>query len=152
MSELTKKEKIELIKELCAKHYITPFEIGNNTEISDVGAANIIKGISTNPREKTVDTILKYLEKTIVGKKIPGHTNNEAQQVRDLVAETTTPYYTQAHAEVMSSLNKLIEGQTQIILGVAETLDNTTTMKTLQGFHDAALNRITALLDNARKS
>jgi transcriptional regulator with XRE-family HTH domain len=69
MNDLNNQEKIILIKNICTENYISAFEISQNSEISDVGVSNILKGKSKNPRTKTLDQILIFLEKRITGTK-----------------------------------------------------------------------------------
>lgn len=62
MTDLTTKEKLEMIVELCKTHNITAYEIGKYTGISNVTAHNILTGANENPKAKTVNAILTYLE------------------------------------------------------------------------------------------
>lgn len=64
---LSVKEKIESIIELTEKHHISAYEIGKNTPISKSSAQKIISRTQNNPKHKTLNLILEYIEKTIVG-------------------------------------------------------------------------------------
>ena len=66
---LTIEEKIILIKELCEKHEITSYEFGDKAEISQMSAYNILNGKNLKPKNKTLNVMLDYIEKKIVGTK-----------------------------------------------------------------------------------
>lgn len=83
MRYLTIEEKMALIIDLCRNHHITSYEIGNNTPLNGAGVHRILSGLTKKPRNKTLNTILDYLEKVIVGSKIPGHPNYFAALERE---------------------------------------------------------------------
>lgn len=60
-------KKIEFIKKLAEKHDISAYEIGHNTNISSSSAHKIFSGEQKNPRNKTLNIILDYIEKRIAG-------------------------------------------------------------------------------------
>lgn len=70
MNNLTKKEKLKLVLELCADHSITAYELGKNTTLTDGGAHKILTGESKNPQESSLNNILIYIEKKLVGSKL----------------------------------------------------------------------------------
>lgn len=72
MSALDKKD---LVVKLLKEHEITAYEIGNNTNISALAAQNIIDGNTSNPRNKTLNIILDYIEEKITGSDLKGHAN-----------------------------------------------------------------------------
>lgn len=69
-SALTIEEKINLIKKVCEENDITAYEIGENTSISSMGVHNILTGESKNPRNKTLNIILEYIEKRLLGTRL----------------------------------------------------------------------------------
>lgn len=69
MSDLTNDEKLALIIEICKKHDITAYEIGEKTTVSNVAAHNILTGVTKKPRGKTLNIILTYLENTTASSK-----------------------------------------------------------------------------------
>ena len=87
MRELTNKEKIALIIEICKKHDITAYEIGEKTSVSNVAAHNILTGATENPRGKTLNIILNYVEDKITGKNVPGHRNYKIEEKIHTLAE-----------------------------------------------------------------
>ena len=64
---IRKNEKIELIKRLAKKHDISPYKIGQKTEISISSVSKIFAGEQKNPRSKTLNIILEFLEQEIAG-------------------------------------------------------------------------------------
>lgn len=64
---INKQEKIKLIKKLAEENGITPYQIGLESEVSPSSAAKIFNGEQPNPRTKTLNIILDYIEKKIVG-------------------------------------------------------------------------------------
>ena len=68
MNELTKEEKIKLIRDLCDSEEITAYEIGQATGLDTTGIHRILKGETENPRNKTLNKILDFLEKRQVGR------------------------------------------------------------------------------------
>ncbi|MCG7502419.1 hypothetical protein MHM83_11095 [Tenacibaculum sp. Mcav3-52] len=64
---INKEKKIKLIKELAEKGGITPYQIGLETSISISSATKIFNGEQPNPRDKTLNTILNYIENKITG-------------------------------------------------------------------------------------
>lgn len=66
---ISKEEKIKLIRDIAEKNDIKPYEIGQKTSISSSSAQKIFSGEQKNPRNKTLNIILEYLENTIVGTK-----------------------------------------------------------------------------------
>lgn len=100
MSELQKKK---LVLKLIEKHQITAYEIGKHTNISALAAQNIINGVTKNPRNNTMDPILKYIEKKITGSAVPGHKNYYGYEVK----EPETLYKTVSNYDLQQSLQQL---------------------------------------------
>ena len=70
MYGLSKEEKLKFIIEKSEELAVTAYEFGNNTELSDIGARNILSGESKKPREKNLNIMLEYLENKVLGSKL----------------------------------------------------------------------------------
>jgi len=64
---ITKEEKLALIKKISAENDISAYLIGQNTSISASSAHKILNGGQENPRTKTLNIILEFLEQEIAG-------------------------------------------------------------------------------------
>ena len=64
---ITKEEKLALIKKISAENDISAYLIGQNTSISASSAHKILNGEQKNPRSKTLNIILEFLEQEITG-------------------------------------------------------------------------------------
>jgi len=69
MSDLTTKEKLDLVQKLTKKHGITAYEIGNKTELDTSAVHRILTNEVKKPRDRTLSIILEYIEDKIVGSK-----------------------------------------------------------------------------------
>lgn len=94
---LTTHEKLELIREIAKKHEISSYEIGENTEISNKTAYNILNDDKIKPRNKTLNIILEYLETEIVGKEdsLTLRPKTNEKPILKIVAESSQCYQTQ---------------------------------------------------------
>jgi hypothetical protein len=63
MSLLEKQEKLRIIISKSEELDIKAYEYGQNTDITSVGARNILSGASKNPRSKNIDIMLNYIKK-----------------------------------------------------------------------------------------
>jgi len=63
MYNLTKKEKLDFIKQEIEKQHISAYTISKNTNLTEAGVGKILNGTVKNPHESSIDTILLYLEK-----------------------------------------------------------------------------------------
>lgn len=79
MSELLYEKKLETVRNLCEKHKITAYEIGDATQLDISGVQRILSGETKKPREVTLNKILIYLENKIVGIDIDTSKFNEPQ-------------------------------------------------------------------------
>jgi len=70
MKGLTIKETIEIIKKKCEELEITPYKINKDTGLSSKGVQKILDGITKKPRVETLDTILSYLEKSVLSSEL----------------------------------------------------------------------------------
>lgn len=75
MYGLTKEQKLKFIRETSKKLGISSYDFGKNTLLSDLGARNILDGISKNPRTKNLNIMLDYLESIQTGTHLRGHPN-----------------------------------------------------------------------------
>ena len=66
---ISKEEKIKLIVDIAKKNDIAAYEIGQKTSVSASSVQKIFSGEQKNPRNRTLNIILHYLENAIVGSK-----------------------------------------------------------------------------------
>lgn len=71
MYGLTKEEKLDFIINKSKELGITANDYGQNSEISTMGAHNILTGKSKNPRTKNLNIMIHYLESKVLGTQIP---------------------------------------------------------------------------------
>lgn len=90
MSYLTTKEKLEIILEMCEKHGITAYDIGENTPLNTSGIHRILTGEVTNPRASTVNTIYEYIEEKLLAKNF-----NKSHKITDRTQEPQENYTAQ---------------------------------------------------------
>lgn len=64
---MNKLDKVKLMLKLIKEHNLTAYEIGKHTKISTFAIQKILNGDTKNPNETTVDIILSFLDKAIVG-------------------------------------------------------------------------------------
>lgn len=67
MYGLTDEYKLEFIIKKSKELGITAYEYGQNTQISELGARNILNRVSEKPRTKNLNIMLEYLESKVVG-------------------------------------------------------------------------------------
>lgn len=70
MYNLSKKEKLEFVLEKCKELSISAYEIAKNSNLTEAGIIRILNGTSKNPHENTLDSIILFLEKKVLGKNI----------------------------------------------------------------------------------
>lgn len=63
----SKHEKINFIIEKVSEKNLSAYTISKNTTITHSGASRIIKGISKNPHENSLNEIIKYIEVKVLG-------------------------------------------------------------------------------------
>lgn len=111
---LTLKEKTDLVIDLCHKNDITAYEIGKETGLSTAGVQKILNNEVNKPRNKTLNTILEYIENKIVGtaldnKNIEESLLKEPNQARykPIINPTgVVPYY---NVEISGAFNSSFE-------------------------------------------
>lgn len=82
-------EKIKMVKELCEKHEITSYELGEHAEISQMSAYNILTGKNLKPKNKTLNIIINYIEKKITGSQYnPEENLNLVEEPKENLADT----------------------------------------------------------------
>lgn len=69
MYNLTNKEKLKHIVKFSKELGVTAYEFGEKTNITAVGARNILEGESKNPRTRNLNMMLKYLQEKQMSKK-----------------------------------------------------------------------------------
>lgn len=124
---LSKEEKLSLIKDLCNKHDITAYQIGEGTDLNTSGVHRIFSGEIKNPRNKTLNTILEYIEEKITGSQVPGHKNYNPTAV----AEAPTAYnnHTDRVAAIEKMVKRLEHNQNIIASSLADVLLDTSQIK-----------------------
>lgn len=149
MSTLTRKEKLDLVLSLCENHGFTAYEIGKATGLDISGVHRILTGEVVNPRTKTLNSILKYIESHVSGKKIRGHPNYQEQP--EQLAELHEPGN---HIKIGESLNRLEgmikNGHSIIADGIAELLLDTDEILDTQKEHTQLFYRLTTIIENRR--
>jgi hypothetical protein len=70
MYGLNNKEKLDFIVETSKKLQVTAYEFGEKTELSTVGAHNILTRASKNPRAKNLNLMIEYLQDKVLGENI----------------------------------------------------------------------------------
>ena len=92
---LTIEDKVKFIQEASRKHHISAYEYGTKTTISTPSAQRILEG-SGNPRNKTLNIMIAYIEQRIVGaeklnKVISNITEADKKIITNTVVEKLTP-------------------------------------------------------------
>ena len=67
MYNLTKKEKLEFVLKNQKELNISANSISKNTKLTEAGVQRILKGISKNPQEDSLNQIMEFFEKKITG-------------------------------------------------------------------------------------
>lgn len=67
MYNLTKQQKLNFIKEQVTILQIRAYEIAKNTSLTEAGIGKILNGTVKNPQERSLNEIIEYLEKKILG-------------------------------------------------------------------------------------
>jgi hypothetical protein len=70
MYNLSKKEKLEFILKTQKELNITATAISKNTKLTEAGAQRILNGTSKNPQENSLNEIILYFEKRVLGTEI----------------------------------------------------------------------------------
>jgi transcriptional regulator with XRE-family HTH domain len=70
MYGLSNKEKLIIILEKVEELDMTSYDIGKKTQLSVSGIDKILNGTSKNPHEKTLNTILEFLESKTLGSEL----------------------------------------------------------------------------------
>jgi hypothetical protein len=70
MYNLSKIEKLNFVLEKCKELSISAYEIAKNTDLTEAGIIRILNGTSKNPHENTLNSIILFLEKKVLGKNI----------------------------------------------------------------------------------
>lgn len=67
MYGLSNKQKLDFIKKYSEELGVTSYEFAQHTIMSDLGARNILNGVSKNPRTKNLNAMLEYLQDKVRG-------------------------------------------------------------------------------------
>lgn len=99
MYNLSKKEKLQFVLEKCKELSISAYEIAKNTKLTEAGIIRILNGTSKNPHENTLDSIILYLEKKVLGK-------NNNENIHILQEEKTEYNHTNYSKELINCLEE----------------------------------------------
>jgi transcriptional regulator with XRE-family HTH domain len=102
---MSKLDKLKLALNVIKEHNITAYEIGKNTNISTFAIQKIINGETKKPNERTLNTILAFLEKATLGTNVK----------ENLVEEPTEKYIIKNKDELYERFIKLMEEHQQLI-------------------------------------
>lgn len=70
MYNLTKKEKLDFIKQKVKELNISAYTISKKINLTEAGIGKILNGTIKNPHESTIDILLLYLEEKVLGSEI----------------------------------------------------------------------------------
>ena len=70
MYDLSKKQKLDFILEKTAELEISAYEIGKKTGLNTSGVERILNKTVKNPQENTLNKILEFLEKKVLGSEL----------------------------------------------------------------------------------
>lgn len=70
MYNLTKKEKLDFIKEKIKELNISAYTISKKINLTEAGIGKILNGTIKNPHESTIDLLLLYLEDKVLGSEL----------------------------------------------------------------------------------
>lgn len=70
MYVLTKQQKLDFILEKVEELKLSAYEISKGTNLTEAGIARIIKKIAKSPHENSLNQILEFLEKKVLGSEI----------------------------------------------------------------------------------
>lgn len=99
-------KKLSFIIELCDKHDITAYEIGKETDLNTSGVQRILNREVNKPRNKTLNTILDYIEEKITGSDIKGHVNYKEPQNK-MVEDASSTYLTRDSVAIIKAIDIL---------------------------------------------
>lgn len=117
---ITIEEKIKLIKDLAEKHDISAYEIGLNSEVSTSSAHKIFSGEQKNPRNKTLNLILEYIEN-----KITGSNNSEKKLKKEYYIENRKPMLSsETEADYNEFSNLKIDDKLNLIYQLLKKIDD----------------------------
>ena len=153
MNTISSKEKLKLIIDLCNKHGITAYQIGENTDLNTSGIHKILSGVIKNPRNKTLNKILDYIENKITGSAIPDHENykHEANKL-SVTMEEPEVYLNPGMIKLMQVMQKvgsdLLHGQEVMSAALSQTILNTDEILDQNNNHKKSIDNLSNILKN----
>lgn len=67
MYNLTKEEKLKFVLDKIQELGLSAYEISNNIKMTEAGVARIIKRVAKSPHESSLNELIQYLEKKVLG-------------------------------------------------------------------------------------
>lgn len=92
MNALTTIEKLNIIKEICLTHNITAYQISKETGLNTAGVQRLLNGQVKKPQQKTLNTILSWLNNFLDLKIVDSHKKNPGSALSDFSADDIIDY------------------------------------------------------------
>jgi predicted transcriptional regulator len=107
---------LQYIIEKSNKLGITSYDYSKHANISDLGARNILEGVSKNPRIKNLNTMMAYLETVNTGTLYEeGSENDLLSKLKELV-KTEDTMETRIYEKIYDKLDECIKLQNEVIM------------------------------------
>lgn len=102
MYNLTKEQKLKFILEEVEKLGVSAYEISKNTNLTDAGVGRILNGTVKNPHENSLNAIIDYLEKKVLG------SNLKENNTQNIISEPSQDYLSVSPNEVSEIEDEII--------------------------------------------
>lgn len=89
MYDLTKKEKLEFILEKVKELNFSAYEISKEIKLTEAGVSRILKGVAKNPHETSLDEIILFLERKVLGSKLSTKKNKVEEPEENYLSQAT---------------------------------------------------------------
>lgn len=112
MYDLTKQQKLNFIKEQVTILQIRAYEIAKNTSLTEAGIGKILNGTVKNPQERSLNEIIEYLEKKMLGSNTDNTSNTvKKTDLNESIEKQSTNNFEDLikYAECLEKENKLIK-------------------------------------------
>lgn len=104
---MNKLDNVKIMLKLIKEHNLTAYEIGKNTKISTFAIQKIINGDTKNPNEVTIDAIMNFIEKAIVGTDYKESTLKEEPSEYKITPKTNLEKCLSEQIEMIRHINYL---------------------------------------------